>query len=252
MTSGALDSKSALVTGASSGIGASIAAAMAASGARVAISGRDKKRLSAVAVEIEAAGGEAVIVAGDLTAEGAPQRTVADTVEAFGGLDVLAHVAGIMALGPIAETPVESLDRQYEANVRAPFLLTQAALPHLKESRGSVIFISSMAALAAFPESSAYSASKGAIESLSRQLSVELAPAGIRVNAIAPGEIDTPMNARYYEENPGFVDEVKEFTPAGRLGTPEDIAPAAVFLASDAARFIYGVTVPVDGGQMAR
>ena len=115
-----------------------------------------------------------------------------------------------------------------------------------------MIFISSMAALAAFPESAAYTATKGAIDALARQLAVELAPEGIRVNSIAPGEIDTPMNTEFYAEHPEFVEEMKEFTPARRLGKATDIAPVAVFLGSDMARFVYGVTLPVDGGIVAR
>ena len=108
------------------------------------------------------------------------------------------------------------------------------------------------AALAAFPESAAYTATKGAVDAVARQLAVELAPAGIRVNAIAPGEIDTPMNTDFYAEHPEFVQEMEEFTPAGRLGKATDIAPAAVFLASDMARIVYGVSLPVDGGIVAR
>jgi NAD(P)-dependent dehydrogenase (short-subunit alcohol dehydrogenase family) len=157
-----------------------------------------------------------------------------------------------MELGPLGETPVESLDRQFRTNVRVPFELSQAALPHQRESKGAIIFISSMAALAAFPESAAYTSTKGAIEALARQLAVELAPDGIRVNAIAPGEIDTPMNTDFYAEHPEFVEQMEEFTPAGRLGKASDIAPAAVFLASDMARFVYGVSLPVDGGIVAR
>jgi len=249
---GPLMSKSALVTGASSGIGEEVAKAMAAAGAQVAICGRDPDRLEGVRKAIEESGGTAFPIAGDLTDDGAPALTVAGAVEDAGSLDVLANVAGIMELATLEETSAESLDRQYEANVKAPYLLTQAALPHLRKSRGAIIFISSMAALAAFPESSAYSATKGAIDTLSRQLAVELAPDGVRVNAIAPGEIDTPMNAEYYKQRPGFVKEVEELTPAGRLGVPADIASVAVFLASEAARFVYGVTIAVDGGLLAR
>jgi NAD(P)-dependent dehydrogenase (short-subunit alcohol dehydrogenase family) len=199
-----------------------------------------------------AGGGAVVAVVRDLTEEGAPQAVVGEAVERLGRLDVLANVAGIMELGPLGETPVESLDRQFRTNVRVPFELSQAALPHLRESKGAIIFISSMAALAAFPESAAYTSTKGAIEALARQLAVELAPDGIRVNAIAPGEIDTPMNTDFYAEHPEFVEQMEEFTPAGRLGKASDIAPAAVFLASDMARFVYGVSLPVDGGIVAR
>jgi NAD(P)-dependent dehydrogenase (short-subunit alcohol dehydrogenase family) len=226
---------------------------MAAAGAGVVAIGRNEERLERVVADAGNAGGGAVVaVVRDLTEEGAPQAVVGEAVERLGRLDVLANVAGIMELGPLGETPVESLDRQFRTNVRVPFELSQAALPHLRESKGAIIFISSMAALAAFPESAAYTSTKGAIEALARQLAVELAPDGIRVNAIAPGEIDTPMNTDFYAEHPEFVEQMEEFTPAGRLGKASDIAPAAVFLASDMARFVYGVSLPVDGGIVAR
>lgn len=248
-----LEGKVALVTGASSGMGEEITKAMAAAGAGVIAIGRNEERLERVVAEAGSAGGGAVVaVVRDLTEEGAPQAVVGEAVDRLGRLDVLANVAGIMELGPLGETPIESLDRQFRTNVRVPFELTQAALPHLRESKGAIIFISSMAALAAFPESAAYTSTKGAIEALARQLAVELAPDGIRVNAIAPGEIDTPMNTDFYAEHPEFVEQMEEFTPAGRLGKASDIAPAAVFLASDMARFVYGVSLPVDGGIVAR
>jgi 3-oxoacyl-[acyl-carrier protein] reductase len=247
-----LEGKSALVTGASSGIGEQISKSMAAAGAQVAAVGRNEERLGRVVGEIEADGGTAFAIVRDLTDDGTPEAIVDDAVELMGRLDTLANVAGIMELGTLPETPIESLDRQYATNLRAPFALTKAALPHLRESRGTIIFISSMAALAAFPDSAAYTATKGAIDSLARQLAVELAPAGIRVNAIAPGEIDTPMNTQFYKDHPEFVEWMTEFTPAGRLGRADDIAPAAVFLASDMARFVYGVSLPVDGGVVAR
>jgi NAD(P)-dependent dehydrogenase (short-subunit alcohol dehydrogenase family) len=247
-----LEGKVALVTGGSSGMGEEITKAMAAAGAVVVAVGRNEERLERVVAEASANGGEAFAVVRDLTEDGAPQAVIAEAVERLGKLDVLANVAGIMELGPLAETPVESLDRQYRTNLRVPFELTQAALPHLLETKGAIIFISSMAALAAFPESAAYTATKGAIDAVARQLAVELAPQGIRVNAIAPGEIDTPMNTEFYAEHPEFVEEMQEFTPAGRLGQATDIAPAAVFLASDMARFVYGVSLPVDGGIVAR
>ena len=244
-----LEGKVALVTGASSGMGEEITKAMAAAGAAVAAVGRNEERLERVVAE---AGDDVFAIARDLTEEGAPQAVVDEVVERLGRLDILANVAGIMELGPLGETPVDSLERQFRTNVRVPFELTQAALPHLREAKGAIIFISSMAALAAFPESAAYTATKGAIEALARQLAVELAPDGIRVTSIAPGEIDTPLNTEFYAEHPEFVEEMQEFTPAGRLGKATDIAPAAVFLASDMAGFVYGVSLPVDGGIVAR
>ena len=252
MTDGILEGKVALATGSTSGIGRRTAVELAQAGAQVVAVGRNAERLEKVVQEIADGGGTVHGVARDLVEADAPSAVVAEAVDRFGGLDVLVNVAGIMELGPFEDTPLDSLDRQYAANVRSPFALTQAALPHLRERRGTVIFISSEAALAAFPDSSAYSASKGAIEALTRQLAVELGPQGVRVNAVAPGEIDTPLNQEFYAANPGFVDGVIEFTPARRIGTPEDIASVVVFLASDSARFVYGISIPVDGGQLAR
>ena len=161
----------------------------------------------------------------------------APALESASGTTGLVNAVGIMEVGPFAEATIESLDRQYETNLRTPFAVTLAALPHLRSSKGVIIFFSSMAALASFPESTAYTATKGAIDAMSRQLAVELAPDGVRVNALAPGEIDTPMNVELYAKDPEFVEYMKEFTPAGRLGYPDDVAPVAVFLASDAARW---------------
>jgi NAD(P)-dependent dehydrogenase (short-subunit alcohol dehydrogenase family) len=246
-----LESKRALVTGASSGMGAETAKAMAGAGATVVAVGRNEERLDGVLGEISSAGGKAFGIRRDLTEEGAPAAVVEEAAERLGGLDILVNAVGIMEVGPFAEATIESLDRQYETNLRTPFAVTLAALPHLRSSKGAIIFFSSMAALASFPESTAYTATKGAIDAISRQLAVELAP-DVRVNAIAPGEIDTPMNVELYAEHPEFIEYMEEFTPAGRLGYPNDVAPVAVFLASDAARFIYGVTLAVDGGVVAR
>jgi NAD(P)-dependent dehydrogenase (short-subunit alcohol dehydrogenase family) len=253
MTTFSLGSRKALVTGGSSGIGEEIGRQMAAAGASVALVGRNEERLGRVVKGIEEDGGTAHAIVADLTDQGAPDRVVKEAVDRLDGLDILANVAGIFETGPMDSTTMESYDRQFALNVRAHFFVTKAALPRLRESSHAVvIFISSMAALAAFPQAAAYSATKGAIESLGRALSVELAPLGIRVNVIAPGEINTPMNVDFYAENPQFVKDMETWTPAGRLGTAADIAPAAVFLASDAARFIYGVSLSVDGGVVAR
>ena len=247
-----LEAKRALVTGASSGMGAETAKAMAGAGATVVAVGRNEERLGGVLAEISSAGGKASGIRRDLTEERAPASVVEEAAGRLGGLDILVNAVGIMEVGPFAEATIESLDRQYETNLRTPFAVTLAALPHLRSSKGVIIFFSSMAALASFPESTAYTATKGAIDAMSRQLAVELAPDGVRVNALAPGEIDTPMNVELYAKDPEFVEHMKEFTPAGRLGYPDDVAPVAVFLASDAARFIYGVTLAVDGGVVAR
>lgn len=241
-----------LITGASSGMGEESARALAAAGAELTIVGRNEERLEANRKAIADGGATVHALVQDITEEGAPARIIEGAAGAMGGIDVLVNVAGIMELGPFEDHTPEMFDRMFTTNVRGPFLLTQAALPHLKESGGAIIFFSSIAAHMAFPDSTVYSATKGAIEGLVRQLTVELGPQGIRVNAIAPGEIVTPMNDEFYERYPHFEDEAKEFTPAKRLGYPDDIAPTIVYLASDAAKFVYGVSLVVDGGQVAR
>jgi len=241
-----LDGKVAVVTGASSGIGAGIVRALSAAGAMVVATGRDEERLLAVAETL----GEHLVVPADLTADGEPARIVAETVAAFGALNVLVHSAGVFWPKPFAEAPLEDFDVQFAVNVRAPYALTQAALPYL-EPDGVVIFISSIAGQVGFPSSTAYCGTKGAIELITKSLAMELAPRGIRVNAIAPGNIHSPMNARFFESE-DYNRSMIERTPFGRVGVVEDIAPVAVFLASDAARYIHGESILVDGGWAAQ
>lgn len=248
--SGSLDSRCAVVTGASSGIGCAIAHAMADAGASVVLVGRHRERLETCAGEIEAHGGRAAPVAVDLTADGSARQVVDAAVGSFGSLDVIVHSAGIFEPLPFADSTLESFDRQMDLNVRAPFALTQAALPHLRDG-GVVIFISSIAGHAAFPDSAAYCATKGAVELMTRALAVELAPAGIRVNALAPGNVRTPMN-EHLLESAEYEASMVERTPYGRVGVVEDIAPVAVFMASDAARYVHGASLLVDGGWAAQ
>jgi NAD(P)-dependent dehydrogenase (short-subunit alcohol dehydrogenase family) len=242
-----LAGKVALVTGASSGIGAATAAALAAAGAAVVLTGRDRERLAAAAA---AAGEDAHAVPCDLTADGGPAALVAATVERFGTVDVIFHSAGIFEPRPFPESDLASFDRQWALNVRAPYALTQVALPYLLGG-GVVIFVSSIAGHAAFPHSAAYCATKGAIELMTRALAVELAPQGVRVNALAPGNIRTAMNEQALA-SPAYEASMVERTPYGRVGVVEDIAGVAVFLASDAARYVHGTSLLVDGGWAAQ
>jgi NAD(P)-dependent dehydrogenase (short-subunit alcohol dehydrogenase family) len=241
-----LDGKVAIVTGASSGIGAEIAAAMSEAGARVVLVGRDEQRLARAAERCA----EHHVVAVDLVTDQAPSRVVQETMERFGAVDSIVHSAGVFWPKPFGEAPLDELDGQWQLNVRAPYALTQAALPHLGRD-SSVIFVSSIAGKIAFPNSAAYCATKGAIELLTKALAVELAPSGIRVNAIAPGNIRTPMNEELLK-NPEYEQMYLDGTPYGRVGVVEDVAPLAVFLASDAARYVHGESILVDGGWAAR
>jgi NAD(P)-dependent dehydrogenase (short-subunit alcohol dehydrogenase family) len=241
-----LGGRVAVVTGASSGIGAAIAEALSQAGARVVLTGRDEKRLRRVADRL----GEHHVVTADLGEDDAAGTVVAETLGAFGALNVLVHSAGIFWPKPFAEAPLSDFDEQFRINVRAPYALTQAALPHLRPD-GSVIFISSIAGRVGFPSSTAYCGTKGAVELMTKSLAMELAPIGVRVNAIAPGNIHTPMNERFFESE-DYNRSMIERTPFGRVGVVEDIAPAAVFLASDAARYIHGESILVDGGWAAQ
>jgi NAD(P)-dependent dehydrogenase (short-subunit alcohol dehydrogenase family) len=244
--SSTLDGKVAIVTGASSGIGFAIAQAMGEAGAKVVVTGRDEERLRRAAD----ASGDARVVVADLADDAAPERIVAETIDAFGRIDSIVHSAGIFWPSPLAGAPLEDFDMQWRVNVRAPYALTRAALPHLDRD-SSVIFVSSIAGQVAFPNSSAYCATKGAVEQLTKALAVELSPRGIRVNSIAPGNIRTPMNEELLKD-PDYEQMYLDGTPYGRVGLPEDVAPLAVFLASDAARYIHGESILVDGGWAAR
>ena len=241
-----LDGRVAIVTGASSGIGAAIAEAMSQAGASVVLVGRDAARLERTAAACE---GAHAIIAADVTADDAPERIVHGALEAFGRIDSIVHSAGIFLPKPFPDSPVASLDEQWLVNVRAPYAITHAAQAHL-ESGSSVIFISSIAGKMGFPNSAAYCTTKGAIELLVKSLSTEFAPRGIRVNAIAPGNIHSPMNEEFFK-SAEYERAMIEHTPAGRVGVVEDIAPAVVFLASDAARYVHGVSLLVDGGWAA-
>ena len=241
-----LDGKVAIVTGASSGIGAATARAMGAAGARVALVGRDDGRLAAAAADVA----EHVVLSVDITDDDAPTAIVEQTLSAFGRIDVLVHSAGLFEPVAFAQLPAESLDRQWRTNVRAPLLITQAALPHL-DAGASVVFLSSIAGHVGFQDSAAYCATKGALELVTRALALELAPRGIRVNSIAPGNIKTPMNEEL-RTTTDYEAVCNAVTPAGRFGEADEIAAAILFLASDAASYVHGTSLLVDGGWTAR
>lgn len=240
-----------IVTGASSGMGAEIARAMAREGAGVTIVARDATRLGDTGRDIAEIGAGVTSVLVDITTDDAPRQIVDAAVESFGRIDVLVHSAGIFEPVPFEEATLESLDRQWAVNVRAPFAITQAALPHMAEG-SSIIVITSLAGKVGFPQSTAYCATKGAQELFVRSLATELASRGIRVNAVAPGNVHTGMNNETYAADPEYMQRLIQRTPAKRIGEVSDIAPGVVFLASDAARFILGATLAVDGGWTAQ
>jgi NAD(P)-dependent dehydrogenase (short-subunit alcohol dehydrogenase family) len=246
--SGPLSGQTALVTGASRGIGAAIARALDAAGARVALVARDPAALERVAAQLS---GEAVIYPVDL-ADARATRALGETaVEELGAVDVLVNNAATAARLDTVDLDAEVIDGMHAVNVRAPLLLIAAVLPGMQaRGNGSIINLSSVSGVVGTPRRAAYAATKGAIDALTRSLAIELGPTGIRVNAVAPGVVDTALWARN-KAIPGVVEEIEALTPLRRWATPEDIADVVAFLASPAARFITGETICVDGG-MAR
>lgn len=248
-----LEGKTAVVTGGTSGMGRGIAELFAAEGARVVIGGRDPDRGRAVTDAIAAAGGTAVFVAGDVAAVETNQRLVDTARQRFGGVHVLVPNAGMLGNGSVVDTPLEVWQRTIDVNLNAVYYLIKLAAPALLERGGSIVVIGSIAAYKGFPKHPAYCASKGALVSLVRQLALDLAPT-VRANILCPGQVDTPLlwdSAKAFPNPATVVAEVARKMPLGRLGTPADIARAALFLASDEAAWITGAALTIDGGVTA-
>lgn len=242
-----LTGKTALVTGASRGIGRATASALAAAGAQVLVHyGSGEKEATAVVDEIRRAGGKAEKIAGDLRSPDGPHQ-LAERVRAIigGRLDVLVANAGIAKAAAIEDTTVEDFDALFAVNVRAPFFLVQQLLPALCKG-SSIVLLSSLAAHASVGTLSAYSATKGAIDTLVKHWASALGPRGIRVNAVAPGVVETEMSS--FTRTDAGREATLGMQALQRLAQPEDIASAVAFLASDQARWITGDTLRVDGG----
>ncbi|MCW2990352.1 MAG: Short-chain dehydrogenase/reductase [Solirubrobacterales bacterium] len=247
-----LAGRTAIVTGATSGMGQAAAQALAAAGANVVAVGRDADRLAETTSAIEQAGGTAIGVLADLVDEDGPQRVVAAALEAYGSLAIVVSCAGIYdsaAMGQEGVDTLSVLDRQWEINARAPYRLAEAALPHLSEGASMVFFSSTMARFG-IGYGAGYSMSKAAVEAMVRVMAVELGPLGIRVNAISPGWIVTPMNEAA-RADPAIENFAIAATPMGRLGTVDDVASVVVYLASDAAAYVHGTVIHAEGGYPA-
>jgi len=242
-----LSGKTALVTGASRGIGRASALALAQAGAQVVVHyGRGKTEAEGVVAEIRNAGGRAEVVASDLAAPDGAHK-LAKQVRGIVGdrLDVLVANAGVSKSASIEDTSIEDFDRLFAVNVRSPFFLIQQTLPILGDG-SSIVFVSSLGARAVIGTLAAYSATKGAIDTLVKHFAAALGPRGIRVNAVAPGVVDTEMsNFTKTEAGQKYALNMQAIQ---RLARPEDIGPVVAFLASDDSRWITGDTVRVDGG----
>jgi len=240
-----LDGATALVTGASRGIGQAIALALDRAGARVALSARDLETLESVAAGLQ---NDPVVFAGDLRQPLTPATVAARASEALGAVDILVNNAASAARLAIVDTDAELIDEMLAVNVRAPLLMIASLVPSMIErGKGSIVNISSLSGVVGTPRRAAYAASKGAIDAATRSLAIELGPSGIRVNSVAPGVVDTAMWAKN-KEVPGVIEAIESQTPLRRWAKPEDIADVVVFLASDAARLVTGETICADGG----
>ncbi len=247
-----------LITGATSGIGEGAARAFAAHGAKVVLNGRDAARGEAVRDAIAAAGGTAALSLGDVADPGYCDALVAETAERFGRLDVLFNNAGVLCHGRVDETSDEEWRRLIDINVSGSFYMARAAVRRMKAQGegGSIVNMSSECGIIAYERLPAYSTTKAAVAMLTKTMAIDHARDGIRVNAVCPGDIDTPMTDMGWQHldlsSSEIREKLKEHIPLGKVGAPLDIAYAVMYLASDAAGFVTGALLSVDGGTAAR
>jgi len=244
-----LTGKVAIVTGASKGIGAGIAKGLGAAGAAVVVNySSSKEGADRVVAEITVKGGRAVAIQGDVSKAADVRRLFTETKKAFGSFDVLVNNAGVFEFEPLEAVTEAEFHREFNTNVLGPLLTIQEALKHFGPNGGSVINISSVASASPVPNSAVYAATKGAVDSITRGLAKELGPRKIRVNAIAPGGVETEGTHRIGVIGSEFEKQIVAETPLGRFGQPEDIAQVAVFLASDDSGWLTGERITASGG----
>src|SRR5438093_1428357 len=244
--------KSIIVTGATSGIGCAAAEAFGRDGASVLVVGRQEPVVADVVGRVTTAGGRAASCVVDITAADAPTRIVRAAVDAFGGIDVLVNAAGVIASATLEATTDETWDRMMDVNLRAPFRLMRAAAPHLVERKGTIVNVSSVNGLRSFPGVLAYNVSKAGVDQLTRCAALELAPLGVRVNAVNPGVTVTNLHRRSGMDETQYaalLERAKTTHPLGRPGQPQEVASLILFLASDRAGWMTGETIPIDGGR---
>jgi NAD(P)-dependent dehydrogenase (short-subunit alcohol dehydrogenase family) len=246
-----LKGKMAIVTGAGTGLGRAIAIMFAREGAKVALNGRRAEPLEKAAAEIARAGGTAFACAGDVTKAADVKRMVEATVKTFGRLDILVNNAGgIPERGPVLGMSEEGFRKTLDANLTSAFLCSRQALPELIKTKGNIVNVASLAGLRGAPNNTAYGAAKGGMIILTKDMAVDYAPQGVRVNAICPAYIETDLNRELLADmrKTGEYEALVKMHLLGRLGEPDDVAYAAVYLGSDEAKWVSGTTLSVDGG----
>jgi NAD(P)-dependent dehydrogenase (short-subunit alcohol dehydrogenase family) len=244
--------KTVIITGATSGIGRATAEAFGRDGASTVLVGRQDPELNEAAAAVRETGARAITCQADVTAADAPKRIIDAALQEFGQIDVLVNAAGVIATGTLEATTDDIWDTMMAVNLRAPFRLMRAAAPHLTARKGSVVNVSSVNGLRSFPGVLAYCVSKAGVDHLTRCAAIEMAPLGVRVNAVNPGVTVTNLHRRSGMGEPqyaAFLERSKETHPLGRPGKPEEIASLILFLASDRAGWMTGETIPIDGGR---
>ena len=241
-----------IITGGSSGIGRAAALLFAENGAKVVAVGRSEKELNSLRDEAQGSAGTLKIQFADVTEATQIEKVVNNTIDAFGQIDVLVNAAGIILNGSIENTTLDDWDKMMNINVRVVFSLMQKCIPHLEKTKGNIVNVSSVAGTRAFPNILAYGVSKAAVDQLTRCAALDLAPKGVRVNAVNPGVVVTSLHKRGgmadadYEN---FLENSKKTHPIGRVGEPIEVAELIYYLASEKAGWITGATYAIDGGR---
>jgi len=251
-----LEGKVALITGGTSGIGRATAVLFAREGARVTITGRDEARGAEVVAEIGGAGGEGIFVRADVRSAQDCERSVSRTLETFGRLDVLFNNAGVYVANDVLGCDEDEWDLQVDTSLKGAYLMSRAALPHMiAQGSGSIVHCSSGWGLVGGAKGAAYCAAKGGMVLLTKSMAIDHGPQGIRVNAVCPGDTETPMEHEDARNQGMTWDEYLAFAnegrPIPRMGEPDEVARAVLYLASDESSFVTGVALPVDGGGVA-
>jgi NAD(P)-dependent dehydrogenase (short-subunit alcohol dehydrogenase family) len=247
-----LTDKVAIVTGASSGIGRATASLFAKNGAKVVAVGRNETELNHLRDESRDGEGSIKALLADLTELSQVDRLVTETLDNFGKIDILVNAAGIIKNGNIEDTTLDEWDKMLNINLRSVFNLMQKCVPHLEQTKGNIVNVSSVTGPRAFPNVLAYCVSKAGVDQLTRCAALELAPKGIRVNAVNPGVVVTGLHKRSgmtEEKYDAFLEHSRTTHPLGRVGQPTEVAELIMFLASDKAGWITAATYEIDGGR---